>query len=75
MELGCRVIASRTRAFIELSSYFPDQIELFDIGNFMELATRIATPADRHATGHPSRYSVHTNAKLYLQAMGMDVDL
>lgn len=73
MELGCRVIASRTRGFLELSSYFPDRLELVDIGSFMELATRLASPPAARSASYVRRYSVESNARLYLSAMGIDV--
>lgn len=44
IELGARVLASRTRAFTALADYYPDQIEFFGIGNARELAERIAAP-------------------------------
>lgn len=67
LEMGCRVIASRTRAFLQYARYHPDRIEFFDIGNFAELAQRIAAgpppaPADRALA-----YNSATNAALYLR--------
>ena len=41
LELGCRVIASRTHTFIQLGRYHHKMIEFFDIGNHLELAGRI----------------------------------
>ena len=67
LEMGCRVIASRTRAFLQYARYHPDRIEFFDIGNFAELARRIEAgpppaPADRRLT-----HDTATNAALYLR--------
>ncbi|NKE47055.1 hypothetical protein HB662_19910 [Roseomonas frigidaquae] len=67
LEMGCRVIASRTRAFLQFARYHPDRVEFFDIGNFAELARRIEAgsppaPADRRLT-----HDTATNAALYLR--------
>ena len=42
LELGCRVIASRTHTFLEFADYHPNTVEFFDIGNHLELAERVA---------------------------------
>jgi glycosyltransferase involved in cell wall biosynthesis len=47
MEMGCRVLASRTLAFLQYARYHPNEVEFFDIGNYAELAGLIA--ADRPA--------------------------
>jgi glycosyltransferase involved in cell wall biosynthesis len=67
LEMGCRVIASRTRAFLQYARYHPGRVEFFDIGNFAELARRIEagpppSPADRRLT-----HDTATNAALYLK--------
>lgn len=67
LEMGCRVIASRTRAFLQYARYHPDRIEFFDIGNFAELARRIEAgpppaPADRRLS-----HDTTTNAALYMR--------
>lgn len=67
LEMGCRVIASRTRAFLQYARYHPNRIEFFDIGNFAELARRIEAgpppaPADRRLT-----HDTTSNAALYLK--------
>src|SRR5947209_15795267 len=41
LELGCRVIASRTHTFMQFARYHRNMIEFFDIGNHLELAGRI----------------------------------
>ena len=41
LELGCRVVASRTHTFLQLERYHRNTIEFFDIGNHLELAARI----------------------------------
>ena len=46
LEMGARVIASRTHAFMNFGKYHPGLIEYFDIGNYAELADRlVARPA------------------------------
>ncbi|MGX9965099.1 hypothetical protein ACVFYP_17345 [Roseomonas sp. F4] len=66
VDMGCRVIASRTRAFLQFARYHPGRVEFFDIGNFAELARRIEAgpppPPDRAST-HDAR----SNAALYLK--------
>lgn len=68
LEMGCRVLASRTLAFEQFAKYHPDQVEFFDIGNHAELADliRVNTPApcsDRRLS-----YTIETNIDTYLQA-------
>ena len=41
VEMGSKIVASRTRAFYGLSHYYPERINLFDIGNHLELASII----------------------------------
>jgi len=41
LELGCRIIASRTRTFLDFAEYHRNAIEFFDIGNHLELAERV----------------------------------
>ena len=68
LEMGCRVLASRTLAFLQFARYHPDQIEFFDIGNYAELADLIS--ADRAAPGANRQlaFNTRTNTALYLQA-------
>jgi glycosyltransferase involved in cell wall biosynthesis len=42
VELGRRIIASRTHTFLQFAAYHPNTVEFFDIGNHLELAERIA---------------------------------
>jgi glycosyltransferase involved in cell wall biosynthesis len=66
LEMGCRVIASRTRAFLQFARYHPNRVEFFDIGNFAELARRIeAGPPPMPSA--PLAYNAATNAALYLR--------
>ena len=68
LEMGCRVLASRTLAFLQFAKYHPDQIEFFDIGNYAELADLIL--AGTAAPGGERRldFNTGTNAVTYLEA-------
>jgi glycosyltransferase involved in cell wall biosynthesis len=68
LEMGCRVLASRTHAFLQFARYHPQQIEFFDIGNYAELAglIRSGRPAPRES--RVLSYNTATNAALYLRA-------
>jgi glycosyltransferase involved in cell wall biosynthesis len=68
LEMGCRVLASRTVAFLQFARYHPGQIEFFDIGNYAELADLIV--AGTAAPGGERRldFNTQTNAALYLEA-------
>jgi hypothetical protein len=68
IELGCRVIASRTHTFLEFARYHPETIEFFDIGNHLELAERIAARRQYAAQREHLRYTVETNKATYLAA-------
>jgi len=64
LELGCRVVASRTRNFLQLDRAMPGLIEFFDIGNAVELAQRLLTPIERR-DGSFLPFTVNTNVALY----------
>jgi len=71
LEMGCRVLATRTLAFLQYARYHPDQVEFFDIGNYAELADLIrfgasVPPGERRLT-----YNTKTNTALYLTANQM----
>jgi glycosyltransferase involved in cell wall biosynthesis len=68
LEMGCRVLASRTLAFLQFARYHPNQIEFFDIGNYAELADLIL--AGTAAPKSERRLNFHTgsNVALYLEA-------
>lgn len=68
VELGRRVIASRTRNFLEFARYHPNTVEFFDIGNHLELAERIATRPQYAARREQPRYTVETNRAVYWSA-------
>jgi len=66
VDMGCRVIASRTRAFLQFARYHPERVEFFDIGNFAELARRIeAGPPP--PSGRTQTHDTRSNAALYLK--------
>jgi glycosyltransferase involved in cell wall biosynthesis len=68
LELGCRVIASRTRTFLEFAKYHRDMIEFFDIGNHLELAERVlARPQFAEPRKFPE-FNAETNKAIYLLA-------
>jgi hypothetical protein len=68
VELGCRVIASRTQTFLEFARYHPNAVEFFDIGNHLELAERIAARPQYAERRERPRYTVETNKAIYLAA-------
>ncbi len=70
LEMGTRVIASRTAAFRAYARYHPDLIEFFDIGNYAELAGRIAARGRAGARVPQLAYNTQTNARVYLEANG-----
>jgi len=70
LELGCRVIASRTHTFLQFAKYHPDTIEFFDIGNHLELAGRILARPQFDASGRLLAFNVETNKATYLAANG-----
>jgi glycosyltransferase involved in cell wall biosynthesis len=68
LELGCRVIASRTQAFLEFARYHPDSIEFFDIGNHLELAERLRARRQYPAVRSVPEFNTETNKVIYLLA-------
>src|SRR5260370_2432305 len=68
LELGCRIIASRTHAFLEFAEYHKNAVEFFDIGNHLELAERLlARPQFSPRQGLPD-FNIETNKATYLLA-------
>jgi glycosyltransferase involved in cell wall biosynthesis len=68
MELGCRIIASRTHTFLEFGEYHRNAMEFFDIGNHLELAERIlARPPFAVPRAFPE-LNAETNKAVYLLA-------
>ena len=70
LEQGCRMIASRTHTFIQLSRYHHNLIEFFDIGNHLELAGRIRARPQFERRDHLPAFNVETNKAVYLAANG-----
>ncbi|MBV8132465.1 MAG: hypothetical protein JO282_08155 [Alphaproteobacteria bacterium] len=70
LELGCRVIASRTHTFLQFARYHPNAIEFFDIGNHLELAGRILARPQFDARERRLTFNVETNKATYLAANG-----
>jgi glycosyltransferase involved in cell wall biosynthesis len=68
MEMGCRVLASRTLAFMQYARYHPGQIEFFDIGNYAELAGLIRAGGAPPGAARVLTYNTETNTALYLEA-------
>ena len=68
LEMGCRVLASRTLAFLQFARYHPDQIEFFDIGNYAELADLIRFAAPAPGAARRLSFNTKTNTALYLTA-------
>jgi hypothetical protein len=70
LEMGCRVLASRTLAFMQFARYHPGQIELFDIGNYAELADLIRVDTPAPLGQRRLAYNTETNTALYLKVNG-----
>ena len=70
LELGCRVIASRTHTFLQFGRYHQNMIEFFDIGNHLELAGRILARAQFNPRECRPVFNVETNKAVYLTANG-----
>lgn len=70
LELGCRIIASRTHTFLQFSRYHPGTIEFFDIGNYLELAARIAARPEFDPQARRLVFDTTTNSTVYEAANG-----
>ncbi|HUC11119.1 MAG TPA: hypothetical protein VL985_11950 [Stellaceae bacterium] len=70
LELGCRVIASRTHTFLQFGKYHQEMIEYFDIGNHLELAARITARPQYDIQARRLAFDVTTNKAVYLAANG-----
>jgi glycosyltransferase involved in cell wall biosynthesis len=68
LEMGCRVLASRTLAFLQYARYHPDQVEFFDIGNYAELADLIRAGTPAPGRERQLAFNTETNVALYLKA-------
>ncbi len=70
LELGCRIIASRSRTFLEFARYHPNRVEFFDIGNHLELAQRLQAPPQFDTRAYLPAYTVDTGTALYCATLG-----
>jgi len=70
LELGCRIIASRTHTFLQFGKYHEEMIEYFDIGNHLELAARIVARPQYDIEARQLAFNIATNKAIYLAANG-----
>lgn len=68
LELGCRIIASRTHTFLEFAEYHDDAIEFFDIGNHLELAGRLLAGRQFAPRDGLPEFNIATNKATYVLA-------
>lgn len=75
LDLQCPLYCTRTGAFRELGRYAPDAISFVEIGNYLELAQKIAiddadTPQRREALArYAGTITVERRAQLYVDAV------
>lgn len=74
VELGCRVIASRTHAFLGFAEYHPNAVEFFDIGNYLELAKRIRAGRQFPPRRGLPTHNIETNRAVYAAANAVTAD-
>jgi glycosyltransferase involved in cell wall biosynthesis len=70
LELGCRIIASRTHTFLGFAEYHNNAVEFFDVGNHLELAERISARPQFSARRGLPEFNIATNKATYLLANG-----
>ena len=70
LELGCRIIASRTHTFMEFAEYHANAVEFFDIGNHLELAERLLARRQFSPRAGLPEFNIETNKATYLLANG-----
>jgi len=70
LELGCRILASRTHTFLQFARYHQNIIEFFDIGNHLELAGRLRARAQYEPGARVPVFNVETNRAVYAAANG-----
>jgi glycosyltransferase involved in cell wall biosynthesis len=68
LELGCRVIASRTQTFLQFARYHQNRIEFFDVGNHLELAGRLVARPQFDPRERLPAFNVETNRAIYFAA-------
>ncbi|CAE6832244.1 glycosyltransferase [Paraburkholderia aspalathi] len=70
LEMGKPVVASRTRAFMQIERYHPDRISLFEVGNFLELSQVVSAVASGGHKCDATTYDTESNAGVYRRALG-----
>jgi len=70
LELGCRIIASRTHTFLQFARYHKNMIEFFDIGNHLELAGRLRARPQFDPGIRVPMFNIETNRAVYVAANG-----
>jgi glycosyltransferase involved in cell wall biosynthesis len=65
LELGCRIVASRTHAFLEFAEYHGNAVEFFDIGNHIELAERLTSRRQFNPRSGLPEFNAGTNREIY----------
>jgi glycosyltransferase involved in cell wall biosynthesis len=70
LELGCRIVASRTHTFMEFAEYHENAVEFFDIGNHLELAERLIARRQFSPRDGLPEFNIETNKATYLLANG-----
>ena len=70
LELGCRIIASRTHTFMGFAEYHANAVEFFDIGNHLELAERLLARRQFSPRSGLPEMNIETNKATYLLANG-----
>src|SRR5215472_141251 len=70
LELGCRIIASRTHTFLQFARYHENMIEFFDIGNHLELAGRLRARPQFDPGIREPMFNIETNRAVYVAANG-----
>jgi glycosyltransferase involved in cell wall biosynthesis len=73
LEMGARVIAAHNRTFLQLGRYFPNCIEMFDIGNHIELAERIRARPAFPPAARKVDYDADSNRLVYRAANSLPV--
>jgi len=68
LELGCRIIASRTHTFMGFAEYHENAVEFFDIGNHLELAERLIARRQFSPRAGLPEFNIETNKATYLLA-------
>lgn len=72
VELGCRVLAARNKAFMEFAKYFDRRVEFFDLGNYVELAKLIESSSEFDLKNYEQSYTTATNCQVYAAANSKD---